>query len=143
MFVATSSPWSSEPVVLLKPISSVSVLGFSDIISIPASHHPDVDSHLYTVAPPAVDFAVGCCPNCSLGLHLLATLVITTLDAPTIYSSVGSLPICLPVFSSPSPTPQPPPKPPHSLPPSFVCFLFWHEVTPSGRGCNVTNIQLF
>lgn len=67
--------------------------GSSDIVSISVGRHPDVGGHLYTVAPPAVDSAVGC------------QNIPVTRQLPS--SPPGSHPSPL---TSPSPSTRPPPR---------------------------------
>ncbi|KAL0159350.1 hypothetical protein M9458_043075, partial [Cirrhinus mrigala] len=105
---------------------SVIALGSPEIGSVSISRPMDVVSHTSTLAPPFIDAAMGCRPHSALGLQHLATPpVIAPMDASTICASVESLPVCLPVPTSPISTPQPPPKPPPSLPPSLPLLLHY------------------
>ncbi|KAK2905489.1 hypothetical protein Q8A67_007288 [Cirrhinus molitorella] len=84
---------------------SVITLGSPDIGSVSIGRPMEVDDHT-TVAPSSINASVGCCPHCALGLqHLASPPVIAPMDAPTICASMESLPVCLPVLTSPLPAP--------------------------------------
>ncbi|ROJ25431.1 hypothetical protein DPX16_3596 [Anabarilius grahami] len=89
---------------------SVIAWGSPDIGSVSIGHPTEVVDHVYSLAPPSFDTAVGCHHHRALGrFHLAAPPVTAPMDAPSIYFSMESLPLGLPVSASPLPAPSPQP----------------------------------